>query len=124
MAELTAAWVARGLAVPAPGPRGGQGWALTEAGADLIARTWAWKSPAQIRAETAAADREAHKVDWRAVILRRDGVETVTVRALTIEEAAGLARRQLCWTGERVVALWEAAAGAFALAAGCDKGSA
>jgi len=116
VAGKAAEWVARGLAVSALGPRGGQGWALTEAGADLIARTWTWKSPGQIKAEREAADREARKVDWCALIQRHEGRETVTVRALTHIEAAELARRELRWTGERVLALWEAAAGAFVAA--------
>lgn len=105
--EKATAWVAAGVAVEAPGPRGGQGWALSPVGADLIRRTRDWRSPAALRAEQAAAAREARKVDYQALIARQEGRELVTVRALTITEAAELARRQCRWTGERVLGVWE-----------------
>ncbi|WP_372395355.1 hypothetical protein ABMY26_07280 (plasmid) [Azospirillum sp. HJ39] len=116
--KMATRWIASGLAIEAPGPRGGAGWALSPAGAALIAQALVWKSPATVKAEAraaaVAARREAAEVDYHAILRRLDGTERITIRALTIQEAATIARQRLRFTSERVVAVWEAAAGDFA----------
>lgn len=123
--DMAAGWVAQGLAVEVPGPRGGAGWALSPAGTALIAQAMVWKSPATARAEAraaaAAARRAAAEVDYHAVLRRLDGLERITIRALTIQEASTAARQRLRFTSERVVAVWEAAAGDFVPALDPDR---
>ncbi|PWC89815.1 hypothetical protein TSH100_04030 [Azospirillum sp. TSH100] len=110
-------YVAHGWAVPAPGPRGGAGWVLSEAGAALLARVAEEDRAAAQRGEAfftqreaAAREIEARKVEYLAQLDGPAGRERVSLRALTIEEAAGLAGREARRrpTGTRVRGLWEA----------------
>jgi hypothetical protein len=108
--------VVHGWAVPAPGPRGGAGWVLSDAGAALLARVAEENRAAEQRGEAWLAKREAEareiearKVEYLVQLAGPAGIERVSVRALTIEEAAGLAGREARRrpTGTRVRGIWE-----------------